>query len=223
MNATIRKLFTPYRGSNRISRILRAKVEALSLPELIGIPLISIAFFGAFVLPQVQAGFSQTELYFDTQADNSIAAVVSESRFRWPFPTFGISQYYHGGHPGLDLTNPAGTPVYPVSDGTVIFTATFSDGYGKHVIIRHANGMTSISAHLSSILVKDGQHVSKSTELGTVGRTGWATGNHLHLEIHQDGVAVNPIEVLPEIRKYQPFSPTPGEKDVTDVLPQLSL
>lgn len=196
-------LTRPYHGSNRLSRWLRDKIEGRSLQELIGIPLIGLVFFGAVIMPQAQAGFASTEVYFDTQ-ETVVNATVAPSRFRWPLATFGISQYFSRGHHGLDLTNPAGTPIYPVLEGKVTLVASLLGGYGKHVIIAHADGMSSIYAHLSKTEVKEGQVVTKDTELGTVGATGWATGNHLHFELLQNGIALNPVEVLPEIKKYQP-------------------
>jgi len=202
MKRIISYLTTPYYGSNRVSRLIRQKIEHLPLIEFIGIPLIGLVFFGAVVLPRVTAGFASTGVYFDTQTA-MVNAVVAPSRFRWPLTTFGISQYFSGGHPGMDLTNPAGTPIYPVTDGTVIMVTTLWNGYGRHVIVEHADGMTSIYAHLSKTEVEVGQHVVKNTELGTVGATGWATGNHLHFEITQKGVTLNPMEILPEIQLYR--------------------
>lgn len=196
-------LTKPYHGSNRLSRWIRGKIEYRSVSELFGVPLIGLTFFGAVIVPQTQAGLATAEVYMDTQT-TTVNAVVVPSRFRWPLAAFGISQYFRAGHPGVDLTNPAGTPIYPITEGTVILAAALHDGYGRHVIIEHTDGMTSVYAHLSRMEVQVGQQVTKETELGTVGATGWATGNHLHLEIHQDGVAINPMEVLPGIKKYQP-------------------
>ncbi len=196
-------LTKPYRGSNRLSHWIRTKIEHKQAFELIGVPLIALAVFLGVVVPSTQAGFDSTELYFDTHV-TTVDAVVAPSLFRWPLATFGISQYFAGGHPGLDLTNPAGTPIYPVTDGTVTYAGTVSGGYGKHVIVSHKEGMTSIYAHMSRIDVTTGQMVGKETELGTVGATGWATGNHLHLEIAQNGNALNPMEILPDIKKYEP-------------------
>lgn len=198
---------TPYYGSNRLSRLIRTKIERVSTAELIGIPLIALVFLAAVVVPQTEAGLEHAAIYFDTQDTTTIAATVAPSRFRWPLATFGLSQYFSGGHQGLDMTNPAGTPIYPIAPGKVLTAESLFNGYGKHVIIEHDDGMTSIYAHMSKIEVTKGQVVGKMTELGTVGATGWATGNHLHFEIRQNGVAMNPMEVLPEIRLYEPTEP----------------
>lgn len=196
-------LTQPYYGSNRLSRLIRNKIEKRPVAELIGIPLIALAFLTGVVVPQTVSGFSTAEVYFDTHV-TTIDAVVAPSQFRWPLATFGISQYFTGAHHGLDLTNPAGTPIYPITEGKVIFSGAVSGGYGKHIIVAHENGMTSTYAHMSRLNAVMGQVVNKDTELGTVGATGWATGNHLHLEVYQNGVALNPMEILPDIKKYHP-------------------
>lgn len=198
---------TPYYGSNRLSRLIRTKIERVSTAELIGIPLIALVFLAAVVVPQTEAGLEHAAIYFDTENTTTVAATVTPSRFRWPLATFGLSQYFSDVHPGIDMTNPAGTPIYPIAPGKVVLAETLSNGYGKHVIIEHDDGMTSTYAHMSRIEVKAGQVVGKMTELGTVGATGWATGNHLHFEIHQNGVVMNPMEVLPEIKLYEPSEP----------------
>jgi len=193
-------LFSSYYGSNRISRWIRQRIEYRHIQELIGLPLAGLAFFGAVVLPQAQAGLSSTELYFDS-ADSTVQTLVAESRFQWPMRSFCISQYFHSGHKGIDLQNAGGTPVYPVTDGIITHTGNSFFGYGRHVIIIHDKEIQSLYAHLSEILVKNGDMVAKSTQIGEVGATGWATGNHLHLEILLNGVRTNPLEILPEISR----------------------
>lgn len=190
----------PHYGSNRISRWLRRHIEGKSLQELVGIPLVGLAFFGAVVMPQAQAGFASTELLFD-DPKTIINAAVAASRYHWPLATFGISQYFSSVHPGMDLTDPFGTPVQAVSKGTVVYAGADVSGYGKYVVIRHEDDIETLYAHLSRISVTAGQKVTKDTELGEVGATGRATGNHLHLEVRVAGASANPIEVLPELEK----------------------
>lgn len=206
--------------SNNFSRFVRTRIEKVSIRQVIGVNLASLAFFGAFIVPQTQNLVSSTEVYFDTQ-QTTVNMVVTESQFRWPLGQFGISQFFTGFHPGVDLTDPAGTPIYPIADGTITAIETLPWGYGKHIIISHTSSITALYAHLSNIEVKEGQQVSKKTEIGRVGNTGWATGNHLHLEIHVDGVPVNPMEILPEIKKFQ--NTNISEINVSTPPPYLSL
>lgn len=194
-------ILSPYYGSNRISRWVRKRIEYKSIQELVGFPLAGLAFFGAVVMPQAQAAFYSAELYFDTQYASEVNAAVTEQTFRWPMASFGISQYFHAGHRGIDLRNARGTPIYPITDGTVTYAGNSLWGYGKHIIVTHNDELQSLYAHLSTVLVSAGDTVAKSTQLGAVGATGWATGYHLHLEILLNGAQSNPLEILPEISR----------------------
>lgn len=207
MKRFVRWLLSTRYGSNNVSYILRKKLEHISIREVIGVNLAGVAFFGAVILPQAQEVFASTEVFFDTQK-TIVNMVVSEAKFRWPLAEFGISQYFSGIHSGIDLTDPQGTPVYPISEGTVTTIESLPWGYGKHVIVKNGDTMQSVYAHLSKVDVTVGQKVTKETELGEVGATGWATGNHLHLEIHINGASVNPLEILPEIQRRQSSNAT---------------
>lgn len=100
-----------------------------------------------------------------------------------------------GDHTGLDIATSYGTPIKPVSEGTVTFAGR-KGSYGKLVIISHGNGIESYYGHCSSIYVKIGQKVDTKTTIAAVGSTGNSTGNHLHLEIRKNGVPLNPQKYL---------------------------
>lgn len=110
-----------------------------------------------------------------------------------------ISRGFSWFHSGIDLVADFGKPVSPVMDGEVKSTVSDWLGYGRHVIIDHGGGFASLYGHLSQIEVKVGDKVTIESEIGKVGSTGFSTGPHLHLEIYQDGKAINPAEILPEI------------------------
>ncbi len=125
---------------------------------------------------------------------------ASRSGFIWP-ATGPISSYFGPAHPlGIDIdfySNP-NQPVGAAAAGTV----TFAGGnpccsYGYYVVVSHGNGFETLYAHFSSIAVSVGQQVSQGQLLGYGGRTGYATGNHLHFEVHVNGTVVNPLEFLP--------------------------
>lgn len=107
-----------------------------------------------------------------------------------------ISTRFSAFHQGIDIPNPVGTPILPVTEGEVTFAGYSNAGYGNLVIIKHKLGYESLYAHLSKIDVGVGQKVQENTLIGRVGSTGFSTGNHLHLEIHIDGVAVNPLRFV---------------------------
>ncbi len=138
-------------------------------------------------------------------ASNYISPNISAStgsgkapRFIWP--TSGrISCRWWGyyNHRGLDIAAPKGTPIYAAAAGTVISYRNQSSGYGKHIVIDHGNGVRTLYAHTSAVYVKVGDRVRQGQQVAAVGRTGWATGNHLHFGVMINGVYKNPEKYLP--------------------------
>lgn len=98
-------------------------------------------------------------------------------------------------HKGVDFAAKEGDEVKAAAEGTVIF-AGVQNGYGNLVILQHANGMTTRYAHLSEIGVGIGETITKGSVLGKVGMTGNATGPHLHFEIRENDIPVDPQKYL---------------------------
>ena len=98
-------------------------------------------------------------------------------------------------HKGLDIAASCGTPIYAAASGIVEFAGT-KGSFGKLVIINHGNGVKTYYAHCNSLKVSTGQTVEAGTNIATVGRTGTATGYHLHFEIRINGVSKNPQNYL---------------------------
>jgi len=98
-------------------------------------------------------------------------------------------------HEGVDIAAPEGTPVRAMRGGTVTF-AGVQGGYGNVVYLQHGAGTISVYAHLSSIAVTRGARVTNGQVLGAVGRTGSATGAHLHLEVWRSGRSEDPVPLL---------------------------
>lgn len=94
-------------------------------------------------------------------------------------------------HNGTDYAAPTGTPIRTLGDGRVSFAGT-KNGYGKVVIVEHTRGRTTLYAHMSKLIATTGQIVEQGDIIGEVGQTGWATGPHLHLEFHENGVKKDP-------------------------------
>lgn len=122
--------------------------------------------------------------------------VTASGDFVWP-ASGRISQGFTWYHHGIDIANKDGPDILAADAGTVI-VAGWPDngGYGNRVIIDHGNGYRTLYAHMSQIYVVVGQTVKRGSSLGRMGSTGRSTGTHLHIEIHRDGVPVNPLELL---------------------------
>ena len=112
------------------------------------------------------------------------------SGFGWRIhPYYKISKFHYG----MDFTAPAGTDVYATGNGTIVDLSSSQRGLGKHIIIDHGFGYTSIYAHLSNFNVRVGQKVQRGDIIGFVGSTGMSVANHLHYEIKLNGVNVDPV------------------------------
>lgn len=99
-------------------------------------------------------------------------------------------------HQGNDFAAPAGTPIYAVKGGTIRIKPN-NGGAGNSVTIDHGNGLVTKYFHLSRFgEFKDGQRIEQGQVLGYVGTTGNSSGNHLHFEVHQNGVAQDPWKFL---------------------------
>lgn len=99
-------------------------------------------------------------------------------------------------HNGIDIAVPTGTPVKPVAPGVVVYSGSRS-GYGNTVVVEHDNGVITLYAHNSRILVAEGQPVTTESVLALSGSTGRSTGPHLHFEAWQAGTNVT-MAFLPD-------------------------
>lgn len=103
-------------------------------------------------------------------------------------PIFGDTRM----HSGIDFASPMGAPVRAAASGTVV-SASYQSGYGNAVVINHGGGVATLYAHLSAFSVREGQTVTASMRIASVGSTGYSTGPHLHFEVRVNGVPVDPL------------------------------
>ena len=109
-------------------------------------------------------------------------------------------------HGGTDFGAAAGTPIRAIADGKVIISESNNGtGWGDHVQLEHANGMSSLYAHMSVRKVSVREVVKQGDIIGLVGSTGDSTGPHLHLEIRTDASLSHDTRIDP--RSVMPFLP----------------
>jgi murein DD-endopeptidase MepM/ murein hydrolase activator NlpD len=181
-----------YKTGTFVGRLARYFADHKNFRKMFAGSFAAVAIVGSFI-PQtikVEAQGSVNPI-IESQTD-----LVTEKGMQYPVETVRINQGYGIFHPGVDLGGPVGTSIKPIMPGVVAYAGWDNSGYGNLVILNHQNNIQSYYAHLSKIEVKTGETVNMNTEVGKMGETGHATGPHLHLEIHQNGVPLNPLTVL---------------------------
>jgi murein DD-endopeptidase MepM/ murein hydrolase activator NlpD len=148
-------------------------------------------------IPRGQAGVSQN-LYGPGTCPGGYTGAFGTGSFIWPADNHYLSgNDYWSGHLGIDIAAGEGAPIYAADSGVVVFSGWTIVGYGNMVMIDHGNGYQTVYGHMSSIVARCGQSVSKGAIIGYAGATGNATGPHLHFEVRYEGGFVNPWYVLP--------------------------
>ena len=146
------------------------------------------------------ASHNRTKGGYYNLAGDSLRRAFLVSPLEFSRVTSGFKMRFHPilqtwrAHLGVDYAAATGTPVRAVGDGTIEF-AGVQGGFGNVVMVKHRNNSTTVYAHLSRILVKQGQSVSQGQNIGAVGATGWATGPHLHFEFRVNGVHQDPTTI----------------------------
>ena len=108
-----------------------------------------------------------------------------------PDPFTGVRSF----HTGIDMVAPLGTSIKASMAGKVA-AAGYNQVYGNYVIVSHSGGYQTLYAHMTTILVKQGQNVNQGSVLGKLGSTGYSTGPHLHFSVYKNGQLINPLSVL---------------------------
>lgn len=130
----------------------------------------------------------------------SYTLIPSDEPFTWPVAggivrsPFGVRRGRL--HAGLDISAPAGSPVYSARQGTVLYSGNKFSGYGNVVMIDHGDGFVTVYAHNAKNLVGQGERVARGQVIAHVGATGNATGSHCHFEIRQGQLAIDPGQYL---------------------------
>ena len=126
--------------------------------------------------------------------------------FTWPAPgyktitsAYGMRYHpilkYNKMHTGVDIGAPSGADIVAADSGTVIQTGWLG-GYGQVVVLDHGGGISTLYAHMSTIIAVNGSSVTKGQVIGKVGSTGWSTGPHLHFEVRINGAYTDPMSYI---------------------------
>lgn len=161
----------------------------------IGAQIVATSLWGVVAYPTHAFDYTRsTNEYVDR---SEVEVIATQSTFFYPVqnPT-GVSQGYHAVHHGIDIRAPRGTAVVAIDEGMVVEVNQDVWGYGKHVRVAHNGTLSSLYAHLDQIQVEVGQRVGAGEQIGTVGRTGWATGMHLHFEVMDGNQTMNPVSIV---------------------------
>jgi len=119
-----------------------------------------------------------------------------EREFAWPVQggriSSGFGQRRGRLHEGLDIAAGVGQSIRAAASGRIVYSSRIR-GYGNVVVVAHGKGTSTIYAHNRENLVQVGQIVARGQVIATVGSTGRASGNHVHFEVRQNGIAMNPL------------------------------
>ena len=128
---------------------------------------------------------------------------VADGELCWPLPGhtyischFGeVDAFGNAGHRCTDIPAPEGTPILAAHSGTVLVSG-WNDSYGNQVLLDNGAGLSTRYAHMMQTAVTAGEAVTAGQIIGYVGSTGDSTGNHLHFEMMQGGIRVNPLDMV---------------------------
>lgn len=176
-------------------KFIRHIFEHKAVKKLLGTN-IALMLIASSLVPTSTLG-SNTSIPEMTAISGTEAPIHTTISIQNPVKEMRLTQGYKFFHPGLDLDGVTGDPIKPIKKGVVEVAEYSTVGYGKHVVVDHGDNLKSLYAHLSVINVKAGDEVTTSTVLGQMGATGHSFGDHLHLEVRDHGVPINPLSILP--------------------------
>lgn len=181
------------RKGNKISRFFRHVFENDKARKLFGANL-AFMVFASTLIPQNHPFSDEVQ-----ETTVTSAPTIFETRAGTQYPTdeIKITQGYRFYHPGIDFDGITGDEVKPIMGGVITGVDYSKVGYGNAVLVNHGSGIASLYAHLSKIDVEVNENVTIDTKIGEMGATGRAFGDHLHLEVYENGKPINPLTILP--------------------------
>lgn len=134
-----------------------------------------------------------------TRTESRPAEPAAGGELNWTWPSSGkvIAAYVEGGNKGVDIEGRVGEPVLAAEAGKVTYAGSGIRGYGNLLIIQHASGLSSVYAHNSKLLAKEGQQVARGQKIAELGSSD-ADQAKLHFEIRRQGKPLDPLKLLPQ-------------------------
>ena len=161
------------------------------------IPVLALALI-LFHSPQSESSaIAATEsfLHLDGIPDHFPLPEAYKGKVSWGFDQKAIHPISKKAlvHKGIDIPAPTGTPVYAAGGG-IVLKAAYQEGWGKLIVLEHAEGYATFYAHLDEISVESGAKIAVGQVIGKVGSTGQSTGPHLHYEVRLNDEQVDPSD-----------------------------
>ncbi len=220
--------FTPFDKRSRRERLNAILSDThrhafLSVPQKVGLGVTVIA---AAVLAFAQAAFAVAP----KPPEDALPTAPLKGTVTMPFGEMNkvLSDEVRK-HTGVDIKAAKGTAIRAAGGGKVIAATNRYRGqsaWGNVVVIDHGHGLVTRYAHMDTYRVKKGEAVHDGEIIGTVGSTGKSTGPHLHFEVIQDGIAINPAPVLAAKPMAAPApleAPAPAVSAPTIIVPNLEI
>ena len=131
---------------------------------------------------------------YAARPDSPSTVLTGSGEFGWPVDGGYVSDPFLSdrNHKGMDIAANTGTEIYAAADGVVVSAGWNSGGYGYFVQLGHTDEYQTVYGHMSTVLVIDGQEVSRGQLIGKVGSTGDSTGPHCHFEVRHNGICLDP-------------------------------
>ena len=183
------------RSGNKISRYFRHIFEHKNIRRILGSNIALALIATSFAPVSASNSIEPTE---EVVISVNEVKIKTEGHIQYPLDNHKINQGYYFFHPGIDFEGVTGEPVKPIMAGEVVDIQYSNIAYGNAVLVRHGDNFSSLYAHLSKVFVKIGDELKMNSVLGEVGSTGRSSGDHLHLEIRENGRPINPLLMLPK-------------------------